>query len=174
MNRVQKEAFVADIRARFDEAPLVILTEFQGSTVAETDLLRRACEPAGARFQVVKNTLCRRALEGTDMEPLSEHFKGSVGVIFAGEDPIACAKLFRDQVKENKKLQVKVGFFEGDVLDAKGVAAVAEMPSREEMLAKVLATLLESPRRVMRVIQAPGRDLVYLLNNYATKLESEG
>lgn len=174
MNRTQKEAFVQDIRARFEAAPLVILTDFVGSTVAETDQLRRACEPVGVRFQVVKNTLCKRALEGTDKEALAPFFKGNVGVLLAGEDPIAAAKVFRDQAKINQKLQVKAGYFEGEVLDAQGVAAVAELPSREELLSQVLATILEAPRRVMRVIQAPGRDLLYLLNNYATKLEDEG
>ena len=174
MNRTQKEAFVQDIRTRFEDAPLIILTDFVGSTVAETDQLRRACEPAGVRFQVVKNTLCRRALEGTDKEALAEHFSGNVGIILSGEDPIAAAKVFKEQAKNNDKLQVKAGFFEGEILDAKGVAAVAELPSREELLSKMLATLLEAPRRVMRVVQAPGRDLVYLLNNYANKLEEEG
>jgi large subunit ribosomal protein L10 len=173
MNRAQKEVFVEDIRARFEGSPLVILAEFSGSSVSETDQLRRACEPAGARFQVVKNTLCRRALEGTEKEALTDHFRGSVGVLFAGEDAIACAKVFKDQAKTNKNLQIKVGYFEGEVLDAAGVSAVAELPSREELLATVLATILEAPRRVMGVIKAPGRDLVYLLNNYATKLEGE-
>ena len=174
MNRAEKEAFVQDIRTRFQDAPLVILTDFVGSTVAETDQLRRACEPVGVRFQVVKNTLCMRAIEGTEKEPLKEFFKGNVGVIISGEDPIAAAKVFKEQSKTNKKLVVKAGFFEGDVLDAQGVALVAELPSKEELLAKTLATLLEAPRRVMRVIQAPGRDLVYLLNNYANKLEDAG
>lgn len=171
MNRAEKEAFVDEIRGRFEAAPLVILTDFVGSTVAQTDQLRRACEPEGVHFQVVKNTLCKRAIEGTDKEVLADYFRGNVGVVFSGEDPIATAKLFKDQLKQNDKLQVRAGFFEGDVLDANGVAAVADLPSREELLAKVLATVLEAPRRVLRVIQAPGRDLVYLLNNYATKLE---
>lgn len=174
MNRAQKEVFVEEIKARFEESALVILTDFKGSTVAETDALRRACEPLGVHFQVVKNTLCRRALEGTDKESLTKFFSGNIGVVFSGEDPVAAAKLFKEQVKQNDKLQVRAGFFEGDILDEAGVVAVASLPSREELLAKLLATILEGPRRVMRVVQAPGRDVVYLLNNYANKLEEEG
>jgi len=174
MNRAQKEVFVEEIKARFEESALVILTDFKGSTVAETDALRRACEPLGVHFQVVKNTLCRRALEGTDKESLTKFFSGNIGVVFSGEDPVAAAKLFKEQIKQNDKLQVRAGFFEGDVLDEAGVVAVASLPSREELLAKLLATILEGPRRVMRVVQAPGRDVVYLLNNYANKLEEEG
>ena len=174
MNRAQKAVFVEEIKARFEESALVILTDFKGSTVAETDALRRACEPVGVHFQVVKNTLCRRALEGTDKESLTKFFSGNIGVVFSGEDPVAAAKLFKEQIKQNEKLQVRAGFFEGDVLDEAGVVAVASLPSREELLAKLLATILEGPRRVMRVVQAPGRDVVYLLNNYANKLEEEG
>jgi large subunit ribosomal protein L10 len=173
MDMQQKEQFVQDIRTRFDAASLLILTDFKGSTVAEMDALRRACEPLGVEFQVVKNTLCRRALQGTEGEALAEHFRGNIGVLFAGEDPIACAKLYKAQLKDNENLETRVGYFEGDVLDAKGVAAVAELPSREELLSTMLNTLLAAPRQVMGVIRAPARDLLYLIKNYERKLESD-
>lgn len=174
MNREQKAVVVEEIRGRFAEAPLVILADFKGSTVKQMDALRRACEPAGVHFQVVKNSLSRRAIEGTDLEVLSEHLRGNVGVFFAGEDAIAAAKVFRDQAKENDKLQVKAGFFEGDLLDAKGVASVADLPSREELLVVLLRTLQEGPRQVLGVLNGPARDLLYLLQNYAQKLEEQG
>lgn len=173
MNREDKAAFIEEVRDRFVNAPLVILTDWKGSTVAEMEALRRACEPAGVHFQVVKNTLCRRAIEGTDLEGLSEHFKGNIGVLFASDDPIAAAKLFRAQKKENAKLICRAGYFEGDVLDGAGVEAVADLPSREELLVTLLRTIQEGPRQVMGVIRAPARDLLYLLNNYANKLEGE-
>jgi large subunit ribosomal protein L10 len=171
VNRAQKAEFIEDVRGRFEAAPLVVLTDFKGSTVAQMDALRRSLEEAGGQFQVVKNTLSRIAVAETEMAPLAEHFRGNVGVVFAGEDPIAVAKSFRDQVKANDKLQVKAGFFEGDVLDATGVAAVADLPSREELLAKLLQTIQEGPRQVLGVIQGPARDLLYLLRNYESKLE---
>jgi len=174
MDRAQKAQFIEDVRGRFEAAPLVILTEFSGSTVAQLDALRRACEPVGASFQVVKNTLCKRAVADTDFAPLAEHFRGNVGVLFAGEDPIAAAKLYQSAAKENDKLVAKAGFFEGDLLDANGVGVVATLPSKEELLSKLLATIQEAPRQVMGVIQAPARDLVYLLGNYANKLEESG
>ncbi|TVQ91733.1 MAG: 50S ribosomal protein L10 [Deltaproteobacteria bacterium] len=174
MNREQKEAFIEDVREQFLAAPLVILTDWKGSTVAEMDTLRRACEPVGVQFRVVKNTLCRRAVQGTELEPLSDHFKGNIGVFFAGEDPIAAAKLFREQKKENEKLICRVGFFEGTLLDEKGVDTVADLPSREELLVTLLRTIQEGPRRVLGVLQGPARDLLYLLNNYAAKLEDAG
>lgn len=170
MKREQKAEFVENIRGRFAEAPLVILTDWRGSTVAEMDVLRRACEPAGVHFEVVKNTLCRRALAGTDMEKLSEHFRGNIGVLFSSDDPIATAKLYKEQVKENEKLICRAGFFEGAVLDAAGVAAVADLPSREELLVMLLRTIQEGPRQLLGVLQAPARDLLYLLKNYESKL----
>lgn len=175
MNREQKTVFVEEIRGRFESAPFVVLTDFKGSTVAQMDSLRRACESNGSHFQVVKNTLCKRAIQGVDgASNLDEHFVGNVGVLFAGDDPIAAAKMFRAQVKDNNKLVVKAGLFEGDVLDEKGVAAVADLPSREELLVTLLRTIQEGPRQILGVIRAPARDLLYLLSNYANKLESEG
>lgn len=174
MNREQKAQFVEDIRGRLADAPFVVLTDFKGSTVAQMDTLRRACEASGSHFQVVKNTLSRRAVEGTDAAVLAEYFQGNVGVLFSGGDAIAAAKMFKAAAKDNKRLQVRVGFFEGDVLDEKATLAVASLPSREDLLISLLRTIQEGPRQVLGVVRAPARDLLYLLSNYANKLESEG
>jgi large subunit ribosomal protein L10 len=171
MNRDQKTQFVEHVQNRFAEAPLVILTDFKGSSVAELEQMRRACDEAGAEFQVVKNTLCKRAVAGTDMEALSSHFQGNIAVVFSGEDPIATAKAFKDQRKTNQKLETRAGFFEGDLLDEKGVDLVATLPSKEELFVTLLRTIQEGPRQVLGVLQGPSRDLLYLLNNYASKLQ---
>ena len=174
MIRDEKVAFVEQVRERLLNAPLVILTDWKGSTVSEMDALRRACEPVGVEFQVVKNTLCKRAVAGTELEPLAKHFRGNIGVLFSDDDPIAAAKLYRAQKKENDKLICRAGYFEGDLLDDKGVDAVADLPSREELLVTLLRTLQEGPRQILGVIRGPARDLLYLLSNYATKLEEQG
>jgi len=174
MNREQKVAFVEEIRGQFQAAPFVVLTGFRGSSVDQMNALRRACEPTGAQFRVVKNTLCRRAIDGTDSAGLVEYFRGNVGVLFSGEDPIAAAKMFKAQLKANSNLEVKAGMFEGDVLDAKAVVAVADLPSREDLLVSLLRTIQEGPRQILGVIRGPARDLLYLLQNYATKIEDEG
>ena len=174
MNREQKAQIVDDIRARLEETPFLALTDFQGSTVAQMDALRRACEEKGVSYQVVKNTLSKRAIEGTDLEGLREHFTGNIGLLIAGEDPIAAAKLLKAQLKDNPNLELRAGFFEGDVLDEKKTLAVAELPSREELLVTLLRTLQEGPRQILGVIRGPARDLLYLLSNYAKKLEEQG
>lgn len=173
MDRDQKAQFVEELHGRFAESSFVILTGYKGSTVAQMDALRRACEPIGVHFQVVKNTLARRALEGTDKTGLAEHFTGPVGVMIAGEDAVSAAKAFKAQAKDNQFLEAKAGFFEGDVLDPKAVAAVAELPSKEELQAQMLMTLIAAPRQIMSMIKAAPRDLLYLLRNYANKLEEQ-
>lgn len=171
MNRTQKAAFVEDVRGQLLEAPLVVLTDFKGSSVSQLELIRRACEPAGAGYRVVKNTLCKRAIADTELEGLQEHFVGNTAIFVAGEDPIAAAKLLKAQLKENANLKVRIGYFEGDLISPEEVAKVADLPSREELLVTLLRTLQEGPRQVLGVLQGPARDLLYVLNNYAAKLE---
>lgn len=171
MNRAQKAEFVDEIRGRFTAAPLVVLTDFKGSTVAQMDALRRAGDELGVHYRVAKNTLCKRAIADTPLEGLSDQFVGNTGVLFSGEDPIGAAKMLTDFMKDNKTLVIRGGFFEGDILDEDGVKAVAKLPSREELLSILLRTIQEGPRQIMGVIQGPARDLLYLLQNYAKKLE---
>lgn len=171
MNRDQKSQVIESMRSSLTGAPLVILAEFQGSTVSELNSWRRACEAAGIEFRVVKNSLCRIAVGGTALEGLSKHFKGNVAILVSGEDAVAAAKLFNDKRKSSEKVRLKAGYFDGDVIDEKGVEMVASLPSREQLLSTLLATVQEAPRQVMGVVQGPARDLVYLLQNFADTLK---
>jgi large subunit ribosomal protein L10 len=174
MNRDQKAEFVQELNQRLSQTPYVLLTDYKGSSVAQMDALRRACEPDGVHFQVVKNTLAIRALEGTGMEGLADQFSGPIGLVIAGEDAIVAAKTYRDQAKTNPFLQPRAGFFDGEMLDAKTAVAVAELPSKEELQAKLLAGLLAGPRNLLAMFEAAPRQLLNLLRNYADKLESQG
>jgi large subunit ribosomal protein L10 len=175
MPNVEAKAMkVEELRQRFAASPLVVLTDFKGATVKEIDKVRRTCEASGVKFQVVKNTLCVRAVHGTEKEKLADHFRGNVGVLFSSEDPIATARLLKSQLRDNEKFAIKVGFFEGGILDEKGVHAVAELPSREQLLSTLLGTIQEGPRQLLGIIQAAPRDLLYVLSNYAAKLEEGG
>lgn len=174
MNREQKAEQVDDLHKRFAATPFVVLADFKGSTVAQMDALRRSCEKGNVHFRVVKNTLAVRALEGTGKERLADHFRGNIGVLIANEDPVGTAKLVGKYAKENTKILVRAGYFEGDLLDGKGVAAVADLPSKEELQSMLLATLQAGPRDLLGVLQGPARDLLYLLSNYADKLSQAG
>jgi large subunit ribosomal protein L10 len=171
MNRDQKSQVIENMRGALTGAPLVILAEFQGSTVAELNSWRRACEAGGIQFQVVKNSLCRIAVGGTPLEGLSGHFKGNVAIIVSGEDAVATAKLFNEKRKTSEKVRLKAGYFDGDVIDEKGVEMVASLPSREQLLSTLLVTVQEGPRQVMGVVQGPARDLMYLLQNFADSIK---
>ena len=171
MNREQKTAQIDNLHARISATSFVILTDFKGATVAQMDAVRRSCESNGIFFQVVKNTLAVRALGGTGKEVLTDDFVGNVGLVISGDDPVATAKLFRQHAKDNDKIILKGGFFDGGRIDGKAVALVADLPSKEELHSKLLATIIRGPQLLLGVLQAPARDLLYLLQNYATKLE---
>ena len=174
MNQAQKQEFVASFSARVKEAPFIALADFRGITAEQVNGFRRALDKAGVDYKVVKNKLALRAIEGTEIEGLGEMLSGMTAWVLSGEDGVGAAKALKNAAKElikEEKLSIKGGFFDGDVIDAKGVGAVAELPSKEELLATLLATIQQAPRQVLGVLQAPGRDLLYLLKNYENKLE---
>lgn len=171
MNRDEKVEVIEDLRGRFAASPFVILADFKGSDPLQMDAIRRKLQPIGVHFRVVKNSLARRAIAGTEKAALDGHFKGNTGVIFSGEDAQGTARLFKELAKDNEKLVAKAGFFDGSVLAPKEVAAVADLPSRDQLLAMLLGTLQAGPRQVLGLLQAPARDLVYLLQNRASQLE---
>jgi large subunit ribosomal protein L10 len=174
MNRDQKVELVEQLSERLQSTPLVVLTDYRGVDVAEINQFRRSLEANGIEYRVIKNTLGRLAVEGTDLEGLASHMTGMTGWVLSGEDPIAAAKVLRDITKDlnkNDKLLLKAGYFDGQTLDGAEVKKVADLPSREELLSLLLRTIQEGPRQVLGILQAPARDLLYLLKNYETKLE---
>lgn len=179
MNRTEKASFVEAFHERVAKASLVVLADFRGMTVPEVNAFRRSLAAAGVGYQVVKNTLAKRAIQGTPLEGLAQWLTGMTGWVIAGEDgdPVGAAKVLRDATNDFRKEQrfiVKGGYFDGESLDAEAIEKVADLQSREELLAQLLATIQEPARQVLGVIQGPARDLVYLLKNYEQKLSEEG
>lgn len=171
MNRTEKGTIVENFGARASQAPFIVVAEYKGTKVSEINQFRRDLEKNGMYFQVVKNTLAKRAFAGAGVTGLELSLRGQNGIILSGPDGIASAKVLRDLLKPLQTMQVKAGVFDGEVFKADAVKTVAELPSREDILAQMLATLQEGPRQLVSVIQAPGRDLVQLLQNFANKLE---
>jgi large subunit ribosomal protein L10 len=175
MNRTQKEEHVADLRAKLTSAPFLAIADYRGVDVAEINQFRRALAAKGVEYVVIKNTLARRALEGTEVTGIAENLTGMTGWVISGEDPIDAAKTLKSIIKElkfekNEKFILKGGFFDGEVMDGATIAKVAALPSKEELLSMLLRTIQEGPRQMVSVIQAPARDLVNLLKNYENKL----
>ncbi len=173
MNRTEKNALVEGLSQRLTEVPLVALADYRGVTVAEISAFRDALRAKGIQYEVVKNNLAKRAIEGTELEGLGDYLKGMTGWIISGEDPILTAKTVREATQELQKAEkfvLKGGFFDGEVLDGKAIDKVADLPTKEELYTMLLGLMQKGPRLVLGVVQAPGRDLVNLLKNYEAKL----
>lgn len=174
MNRTQKAEYVEQLTTQLTETPLVVLADYRGITVPQVTEFREKLRETGGEYKVIKNTLLRRAIAGTEKENIGGYLSGMTGVVIAGDDPIATAKSLRELTKDlqkQEKFVIKGGWFEGEALDPKAIAKVADLPSREELLVSLLRTIQEGPRQVLGVLQGPGRDLLYLLKNYERKLE---
>ncbi len=173
--KAEKQARIDSLRSQLAEAPLVALVDYKSITVEQVNSVRRTLESKGLTYRVEKNTLINLAIQDTDKAGLNEHLGGMVGVIISGDDAIDAAKTIRSVTKEFKgsTFVVKGGYFDGDVLDAKSLDKVADLPSKEELLTTLLRTIQEGPRQVIGVIQGPARDLVNLIKNYENKLSEE-
>ena len=177
MSRAEKANVVDGLTTRLENAPFVALADYRGISVEEVNALRNKFREAGVHYEVIKNKLAKRAIAGSDKEALNDLLIGMTSWIISGEDPIAAAKVLKAEtgtlVKE-EKFSIKGGFFDGEILDSKGVINVADLPSKDELFAMLLGLLQKGPQQVLGVVQAPGRDLVNLLKNFESKLAEGG
>jgi large subunit ribosomal protein L10 len=175
LNRKQKDALIADATKRRDEASLIVLTSFEGIDVEQDTKLRAEVRKSGAHYQVLKNTLAKRVLSGDEYKDLHAQMAGMTGYVFGGEDPVEAAKALTGFAKENEEVfQVKAGFFEGRVLTKDQLKALADTPSKPELLTR-LATALKSPiQRFANVLAAPVQKLAGTIQAVADKKKEEG
>ena len=157
LNLDEKKAVVAEVSAEVAKAQAIIVAEYRGLEVGNMTNLRREARKAGVYLRVLKNTLARRAVEGTSFAGLSEHMVGPL-VYGISPDPVATAKVLNDFAKSNEKLVIKAGAMPNAVISAMEVKALASMPSREELLSKLLGTM-----------QAPVAQFVRTLNEVPTR-----
>lgn len=175
LTRKQKDALIAQVEKRRDDASVIVLTSFGGIDVEKDTQLRAKVRQSGAHYQVLKNTLAKRVLAGDEYVGLHAEMVGMTGYVFGGDDPVAAAKALTEFAKDNEEVfQVKGGFFEGRVLTKDQVKALAATPSREELLTR-LATALKSPiQRFANVLIAPVQKLAGTLQAVADKKKEEG
>jgi large subunit ribosomal protein L10 len=167
MDRAQKSESIEDLKGVFAGAGAVIVTHYMGLTVAQLTDLRGRLRGEGATFQVVKNTLAIKALNGAGQDA-SDLFKGPVGIAYA-KDPVSAAKISTQYAKENEKFTIVGGLMGEQVLDAAGVDALAKLPSLDELRARLIGMIKTPATRIAGVLQAPGGQLARVLNAYATK-----
>ncbi|HRP26545.1 50S ribosomal protein L10 [Thauera sp.] len=162
LNLDDKKAVVAEVSAQVANAQTIAVAEYRGIAVGDLTALRAKARESGVYLRVLKNTLVRRAVAGTPFEGLSDQLTGPL-IYGISADPVAAAKVLNDFAKGNDKIVLKAGSYAGNTLDKAGVQALASIPSREELLAKLLG-----------VMQAPVSGLAGALAALAKKREEEG
>ncbi|HXU00890.1 MAG TPA: 50S ribosomal protein L10 [Polyangia bacterium] len=163
MERAVKEENIAALKLDLAKAQSLVLADFRGINVKNDTALRREFRLNGCRYQVVKNTLLGRAVEGTAMEGLERLFKGPTAIAYSFEDPAAPAKIATKVAKGEEKFVIKGGFVDGKALDVKGVEALSNLPGKDELRATFLATLLAVPQNFLRLTTAAQQNFALLL-----------
>ncbi|MBX5436899.1 MAG: 50S ribosomal protein L10 [Alicyclobacillaceae bacterium] len=167
---VQREAkaqVVQEVAERLTGSAAAVVTDYRGLNVAEVTELRKRLREAGVEYRVVKNTLCRLAVdrikEQVDLEPLKAYLTGPTAIAFSKDDPVAPAKILNDFARTYKALELKGGVVEGRVVSAQDVVNLASLPSREGLLAMLLS-----------VLQAPIRNFAYAVKQVAEQKGGAG
>jgi len=137
LNLNDKKAVVAEVSAQVANAQTIVIAEYRGIEVTDLTVLRKKARESGVYLRVLKNTLVRRAVAGTSFAGLADQMVGPL-IYSVSTDPVAAAKVLNDFAKTNDKLVLKAGSYAGKVLDKAGVQALASIPSREELLSKLL------------------------------------
>ena len=157
LNRQDKANVIAEMSELVAQSSAIIIAEYRGLTVEAITKLRADARKQGVQLRVVKNTLVRRAVEGTEFAGLADQFVGPLVYGFSA-DPVAAAKVLVNFAKDNDKLVIKGGAMANTVMDVEAVKQLATMPSREELLAKLMATMNEPIAKFVRTInEVPAR-----------------
>jgi large subunit ribosomal protein L10 len=171
--RKQKQENLDALAEQFKNAQAAMLVSFKNMTVAKDQELRRQLREAGVTYSVVKNTLARKAAAGTPLEPLADEFKGVTGVALSTTDPVGLSKAISKFTKANAEIfSFKVGLVEGKVLELKQVEAIANLPSREDLISKMLFLINAQAQRLVTVIQAVPRNLAVVMDQVRAQKEA--
>ncbi len=161
----EKKAVVSELKDKLLATKGAVLTNYRGLTVAMDTKMRRKLREAGVEYRVVKNTMTRFAAKDAGIEGLDPYLEGPTAIAFSETDPVAPAKVLSDFIRENKlqALEIKAGLVEGKVIDVSGVKALATLPSREVLVAKLLGTMQAPIAGFVRVLGGVPSNLVYAL-----------
>ena len=168
MDRAQKAESIETLKGVFADSGAVVVTHYMGLTVAEMTDLRGKLREQGAQLKVVKNTLVQKALDGSVGEAGDALFKGPVAIAYA-PDPVSAAKVATQYAKDNEKFTVVGGLMGQQVLDVKGISALATLPSLDQLRGKIIGLLQAPATKVAGVLQAPAGQLARVIGAYAAK-----
>src|SRR5436189_3611550 len=174
-SKQQKQKDLDALTEQFKNANAAMLVSFQKMTVAKDQELRRQLREAGVSYSVVKNTLARKAAAGTPLEPMAEQFKGVTAVALSTTDPVGLSKAIAKFTKANPDIfSFKVGLVEGKVVALPDVEAIASLPSREELISKVMFLINCQAQRLVTVLQAVPRNLAVVVDQVRVQKEAVG
>ena len=163
MDRAQKEQLVGDLGQIFESSGVVVVSRYEGMTVAEMQDLRAQMREVGGSVRVAKNKLAKIALEGKPCASIAEYLDGMT-VLAYSEDPVAAAKVIDAYAKKNEKLVILGGAMGDTALDVDGVKAVAQMPSREELIASIVGCIAAPAANIAGAIGAPASNIASILS----------
>jgi large subunit ribosomal protein L10 len=159
-----KEKDLEALKKDFEKAQNIFVTGFEKLTVQQDFELRKTVRGAGGNYKVIKNNLAEKAAEGTPAEEIMRNLAGMTSLAYTAKDAVALAKALTGYAKTNPSFTFKAGMVEGRVIDVKSIQALATMPSREEILAKVLFLIQASAQRLVTAIGGVGRNLAVVID----------
>ena len=169
MDRRTKEQIVSELQEKLKQAKLGVLTSFNAMNVEKMEALRNALRKNDAELKVVKNTLLGIASRETGFSVLADHFKWPVAVVLSYKDPVAPTKALIEFAKKNPELEIKIGVLDGKLLTKSDITALAELPSREVLLGKLVSVMAAVPTSFVTVLSGVPRNFVQVLNAYCDK-----
>jgi len=171
--KADKAATVADLTARLKASSTAVLADYRGMTVGQMRDLRSRLRGGGIEMVVVKNTLARRAARAAGYEPLSAELVGPIAMLFAADDVSAPARILNDYIRANRKMVIKSGLLEGQVIKADAVTELAGLPSREVLLSRLLGAMQAPLGNLASVLQAPLTKFARTLDAVRSQKESQ-
>ncbi len=169
VTKAKKAEQIEKLNSQLQKASSMIVGSFSKLTVAKDYELRKTVRSAGGRYQVVKNTLAKRASEGTKVAEALKGLKGVSSIAYTDGDPVALAKALSKYVDDNPEFSFKSGILEGRVINLQEIKALATMPSKEELYSKLLFLMNAPAQRLVTVMSAVGRDLAIVVNQGVEK-----
>lgn len=176
MKRTQKTDFIDTFSEKLSRTKLAVVADYRGLTVNTlVDFRKKLTTLPGTEFTVIKNTLFKRVVDGTDFSDLGAHLTGTNAVLLSYDDIVASAKAFRDFAKEHpEQVVVKGGAMDGKPLSPEQVRAISDLPSKEVLQAMLLGVLQAPSRNLVSLLANVNRQIVNVLSAYRDKLEDEG
>lgn len=164
MKREEKEHIVTSLSSKLKEAVLVVVTDYRGLSVEKITQLRNELRRVSSEYRVVKNTLLKRASQGTPLEEIHGYLEGPTAIVISSGDPVAPVKVLVRFLKEYSELSIKAGYLEGKVLSADDTRELSTLPGRKELLARLVSLCAAPPVKLLSTLQAIPQQFIRVLH----------